>query len=109
MSATTTKAPSFANRRALAWPMPEPAPVIKQTLPLSLAMASLRPLRADQLGQGERDQDDGAVHRVDPRRADVGQGQDVRDQGQQYHTRQSPHHTTPPAVERDASDHGCGE
>src|SRR5437870_1680435 len=34
MSATTTRAPSSAKRRALAWPIPEPAPVIKQTLSL---------------------------------------------------------------------------
>jgi hypothetical protein len=36
MSATSTRAPSLANSLALASPMPEPAPVIRQTLPSSL-------------------------------------------------------------------------
>src|SRR5216683_2167556 len=109
MSATTTAAPSFANSRALAWPMPEPAPVIRQTLPWSLPIPALGPLGADQLGEAERDQDDGSVDGVDPRRADVGQGQYVRDQRQKDHARESAYHAAPPAVERDAADHGGSE
>ena len=38
-SATTVRAPSAATRRAVAWPMPDAAPVMIAILPSSLPMA----------------------------------------------------------------------
>src|SRR5262245_13653217 len=43
MSATTTLAPSSAQRSAVALPMPTPPPVIKATLPASRAIAFASP------------------------------------------------------------------
>ncbi len=40
ISATATRAPSRANARAIAWPMPRPAPVTRATFPFSLMTAS---------------------------------------------------------------------
>src|SRR5713101_3314929 len=108
-SATITCAPSEANKSALARPMPEPAPVIKQTLPSSLPTSALRGLSSDQLGQAEREQDDRPVDRIDPGRADVGQGEDVRDERQQDDARQCAHHPPPASLQRDAADDGGRE
>src|SRR5262245_57551414 len=51
-STTTTAAPSAAYRRAIAWPMPEPAPVIRATRSCSRIASLLSP---QQLGEAADD------------------------------------------------------
>src|ERR1700736_4250515 len=101
-SATTTRPPSPAKSRAVACPIPDPAPVIRQTLAASLAMSGA--LGADQTRQSERQQNDGAVDSVDPCGADVGEGKDVRDQGEQDDSGQRADHPAAPTVQRHTAD-----
>src|SRR4029077_3062360 len=110
ISAATTRDPSAENRRALASPIPEPAPVMRHTLSWSRTRSEiLSAIGADHAGDPQRDQDDGAVDGIDPGRADVGKGQDVGHQREQNDAGQGTHHATAPAVERDPADDGGRE
>src|SRR5436190_9081324 len=100
-SAIVTRPPSRAKISAVVRPIPEPAPVTMQAFPARRTSASLR---ADDAGEGQGDEDDGTVCRVDPEGLDLREREDVLDEREQNHPGERADDPSAAALERDAAD-----